>query len=121
MASMEAATPTAGPELSMEASEVQQPQGVVLVILDVNKEISTHALNWALGHVARKGDALRLVGILSHVLNPSKLFFHIELWVAISTMGEFSWSILSYYVEEQSPLLLRCLPSSLGCVQPQQK
>ena len=79
MASMEAATATAGPEVSMEASEVQQPQGVVLVILDVNKEISTHALNWALGHVARKGDALRLVGILTHVLNPSKLFFHIQL------------------------------------------
>jgi len=70
MASKEAATATAGPEVSMEASEVQQPQGVVLVILDVNKEISTHALNWALGHVARKGDALRLVGILTHVLNP---------------------------------------------------
>lgn len=58
-----------GPEVSMDQAQIQ---GVVLVILDVNKDISTNALNWALGHVARKGDTLRLVGILSHVLNPSK-------------------------------------------------
>ncbi|CAK9255798.1 unnamed protein product [Sphagnum jensenii] len=44
--------------------------GVVLVVLDVNKEVSSNALNWALGHVARKGDALRLVGVLTHILNP---------------------------------------------------
>jgi hypothetical protein len=70
-----------GTEITMEdaagsmPSQQQQPpapQGVVLVVLDVNKEISTQALNWALSHVARKGDALRLVGVLSHVLNPSK-------------------------------------------------
>lgn len=68
-----------GTEITMEdaagsmPSQQQQPpapQGVVLVVLDVNKEISTQALNWALSHVARKGDALRLVGVLSHVLNP---------------------------------------------------
>lgn len=51
--------------------EAMAVQGVVLVVLDVNKDICMQALNWALGHVARKGDALRLVGVLSHVLNPS--------------------------------------------------
>lgn len=55
--------------------EAMAVQGVVLVVLDVNKDICTHALNWALGHVARKGDVLRLVGVLSHVLNPSKSIF----------------------------------------------
>lgn len=71
-----------GSEIAMEdaagamAFEEQQeeavPQGVVLVVLDVNKEFCTQGLNWALGHVTRKGDALRLVGVLSHVRNPSK-------------------------------------------------
>lgn len=60
---------TTGLRLHPEAMAVQ---GVVLVVLDVNKEICMQALNWALGHVARKGDALRVVGVLSHVLNPSK-------------------------------------------------
>jgi 3-dehydroquinate synthase class II len=58
---------TTGLRLHPEAMAVQ---GVVLVVLDVNKDICMQALNWALGHVARKGDALRLVGVLSHVLNP---------------------------------------------------
>jgi hypothetical protein len=40
------------------------------VVLDVNKDISTSALQWALGHVVRKGDTLRVIGIISHILNP---------------------------------------------------
>lgn len=60
---------TTGLRLHPEAMAVQ---GVVLVVVDVNKDICMQALNWALGHVARKGDAIRLVGVLSHVLNPSK-------------------------------------------------
>ena len=56
---------------------VQSPelstQGVVLVVLEVNKDICTRALNWAFDHVVRRGDTIRLVGILSHVLNPSEL------------------------------------------------
>ena len=56
--------------LQQQVSQQAPPQGVVLVVLDVNKDISTQALSWALGHVVRRGDALRLVGVLSHVLNP---------------------------------------------------
>jgi hypothetical protein len=60
-------------EFAIKAASPQTAaQGVVLVVLDVNKEVSSNALNWALGHVARKGDALRLVGVLTHILNPSK-------------------------------------------------
>lgn len=62
------------PSQQQEPQQQAMPQGVVLVVLDVNKDICTQALNWALGHVVRKGDALRLVGVLSHVLNPSKSF-----------------------------------------------
>jgi hypothetical protein len=47
------------------------------VVLDVNKDISTSALQWALGHVVRKGDTLRVIGIISHILNPCK-FLHIQ-------------------------------------------
>ncbi|CAM6044874.1 unnamed protein product [Sphagnum compactum] len=58
-------------EFAIKAASPQTAaQGVVLVVLDVNKEVSSNALNWALGHVARKGDALRLVGVLTHILNP---------------------------------------------------
>jgi hypothetical protein len=53
-------------------AQAEPTQGVVLVVLEVNKEICTHALNWAFHQVVRRGDTLRLVGILSHVLNPSK-------------------------------------------------
>ena len=49
---------------------------VVLVVLEVNKDICTLALNWAFHHVVRRGDTLRLVGILSHVLNPSKSYLN---------------------------------------------
>lgn len=73
MASMDS---VAWPEINMKAWEIStgpEPQGVVLAIMDVNNAICAHALNWALGHVARKGDALKIVGILTHIVNPSKL------------------------------------------------
>ncbi len=64
-------------DVVMHNAEVAQTQGVVLVVLDVNKDISTSALQWALGHVVRKGDTLRVIGIISHILNPCK-FLHIQ-------------------------------------------
>lgn len=73
MASMNS---VAWPEINMKAWEIStgpEPQGVVLAILDVNNTISAQSLTWALGHVARKGDALKIVGILTHIVNPSKL------------------------------------------------
>lgn len=49
------------------------PQGgAVLVVLDVNKLIDPGALYWALGNVVRKGDFLKIVGILTQLANPSK-------------------------------------------------
>lgn len=47
------------------------PQGAVLVALDVTKEICTAAVYWALGNVVRRGDNFKLVGIITHVCNPS--------------------------------------------------
>lgn len=48
------------------------PQGSVLVVLDVNKDIEPSALHWALGNVVRKGDNLKIVGIITYLMNPSK-------------------------------------------------
>lgn len=48
------------------------PRSVVLVVMDVNKELSTHALDWALASLIQKGDTVKLLGILHHILNPSK-------------------------------------------------
>jgi hypothetical protein len=45
---------------------------VVLVVIDVNKELSTSALDWALGSVVQKGDSVKLLGVLHHIFNPSK-------------------------------------------------
>lgn len=46
--------------------------GAVLVILDVNKLIDPGALYWALGNVVRKGDFLKILGLLTQLANPSK-------------------------------------------------
>jgi len=43
---------------------------VVLVVIDVNKELSTSALDWALGSVVQKGDSVKLLGVLHHIFNP---------------------------------------------------
>lgn len=47
------------------------PQGTVLVVLDVTKEVATAAVYWALGNVVRRGDNFKIVGIVTHTCNPS--------------------------------------------------
>lgn len=53
----------------------------VLVIVDANKEVSTHALEWALTHVIQKGDSVKLLGVLHHILNPSKSVSSCSDWI----------------------------------------
>jgi hypothetical protein len=48
-------------------------QGAVIVTLDVTKEIGTAAVYWALGNVVRRGDNFKIVGIITHVSNPSTI------------------------------------------------
>jgi hypothetical protein len=48
------------------------PQGTVLVILDVTKEVATAAVYWALGNVVRRGDNFKVLGLVTHMNNPSK-------------------------------------------------
>jgi hypothetical protein len=49
------------------------PEGsVVLVVMDVNKILNMTAFNWALLHVIQRGDTVRLLGVLHHIINPSK-------------------------------------------------
>lgn len=52
--------------------EAFKSQGVVLVVMDLSKDVTNSAVSWALGNVTRHGDLLRLVGIITHVPNPSK-------------------------------------------------
>ncbi|KAG0611650.1 hypothetical protein M758_7G155300 [Ceratodon purpureus] len=52
------------------APEAWEPQGVVLVVLDLTMAIDNAPLQWALESVVRKGDILRVIGLLTHVLNP---------------------------------------------------
>lgn len=47
--------------------------GSVLVVVDVNKTVSPAAVHWALGNVVRKGEHLKILGIITHLPNPSKL------------------------------------------------
>lgn len=47
-------------------------QGSVLVVLDVNKGVTPGALYWALANVVRKGDNLKILGIITHIGNASK-------------------------------------------------
>lgn len=58
------------------APEAWESQGVVLVVLDLTMAICNAALQWALDTVVRKGDILRVVGVLTHVLNPCKFKNH---------------------------------------------
>lgn len=55
----------------MEMHRAQKPwsQNVVLVVMDLSKDVSSCAINWALSNVARNGDILRLLGIITHVQN----------------------------------------------------
>lgn len=68
------------------ASEVA-PNSVVLVVIDVNKELNMNALNWALGHVIQTGDTVRLLGILQHINNPSTS--HFPFWFTICSCEVF--------------------------------
>jgi hypothetical protein len=43
---------------------------LVLVVLDVNKELTTSALDWALSCVVQRGDTVKVLGILHHIMNP---------------------------------------------------
>lgn len=60
---------------------------VVLVVIDVNKELSTSALDWALGSVVQKGDSVKLLGVLHHICNPSK--FGVAFSVVEEPAAEF--------------------------------
>ncbi len=48
-------------------------QGSVLVVINATKDISPAPVYWAIGNVVRKGDALKILGIITHVTNPCKL------------------------------------------------
>lgn len=54
------------------AHRAVKSQGVVLVVIDLSREVSSSAVNWALENAVRHGDLLRLVGIITHVQNQSK-------------------------------------------------
>lgn len=45
-------------------------ESVVLVVMDVNKELNLTAFNWALAHVIQSGDTVKLLGVLHHIVNP---------------------------------------------------
>ena len=47
-------------------------QGSVLVVLDVNKAVAPGALYWTLANIVRKGDNLKILGIITHIVNASK-------------------------------------------------
>ena len=55
------------------AHRAVKTQGVVLVVIDLSKDVSTSTVTWALENAVRQGDLLRLVGIITHVQNQSKL------------------------------------------------
>ncbi|XP_024391959.1 uncharacterized protein [Physcomitrium patens] len=44
-------------------------QGSVLVVLDANKAISPAAIYWALANVVRRGDSVKILGIITYVAN----------------------------------------------------
>lgn len=52
---------------------------VVLVVIDVNEKLSLIAFNWALVHVVQRGDTVRLLGVLHHIVNPSTSLTSIPL------------------------------------------
>lgn len=74
-----------GKEESGEGSEIAG--SVVLVVIDVNKELSTSALDWAVGSVVQKGDSVKLLGVLHHIFNPSKC--GVAFSVSEEPAGEF--------------------------------
>lgn len=69
----------------MEMHRAQKPwsQNVVLVVMDLSKDVSSCAINWALSNVARNGDILRLLGIITHVQNSSKFKYPKSIYIYI--------------------------------------
>lgn len=59
--------------VALEGSVVPEG-GMVLIVMDVSKELNMTALNWAIVHVIQRGDTVRLLGVLHHIKNPSKSF-----------------------------------------------
>lgn len=57
---------------------VEVKSNPVLIVVDANKEISTNALDWAVSYVVQKGDFVKLLGVLQHILNPSKF---VDAWI----------------------------------------
>ncbi len=53
---------------------------LVLVVLDVNKELTTSALDWALSCVVQRGDTVKVLGILHHIMNPSENFLLAKIY-----------------------------------------
>jgi hypothetical protein len=51
-------------------------QGSVLVVINATKDILPAPVYWAIGNVVRKGDALKILGIITHVTNPCKSCVH---------------------------------------------
>lgn len=54
-------------------------QGSVLVVLDVNKGVTPAAIYWTLADVARRGDSVKILGIITHIANTSK-FLCCHMW-----------------------------------------
>ena len=48
-------------------------RSLVLVVMDANKELSVNTIEWALTFVVQKGDTVKLLGVLHHIMNPSML------------------------------------------------
>lgn len=63
-------------EISETAGELNcsEDPNPVLIVVDANKEMNTNALDWALSYVVQKGDSVKLLGVLHHILNPSKFW-----------------------------------------------
>lgn len=63
---------------ALEKGDLNDSQGVVLVVVDVSQNTFNSAVVWALRNVARKGDVLRIVGVLTHILNPLGYKCHVD-------------------------------------------
>lgn len=74
----------------MEGSHGKQPpRSSVLVVMDANKELSVNAIEWALTFAVQKGDTVKLLGVLQHIMNPS---------MSISRASCISWFLTFVYV-----------------------
>jgi hypothetical protein len=72
-----------GPRAWQPADEEKVDAGagsLVLVVLDVNKELTTSALDWALSCVVQRGDTVKVLGILHHIMTPSENFLLAKIY-----------------------------------------